>query len=66
MEYETIPKFKIFILEDTKAFSRQGRVYGLDSTEHKEFDSYEDALNWIQNDGSRQTEYIIMEVFRKP
>jgi len=66
MEYEAIPKFKVYILTDTGANGFAGRVYGFTNEAHKDFDTYDDALNWIQVNGDRHIEYTILEVLRKP
>jgi hypothetical protein len=65
MEQQCPSKFKIFVLGDTHVIVPEGRIYGLDSSLHKEFNTYEEALAWINYEGERNVDYVIIEVFRK-
>ncbi len=56
--------FKVFIITDNTAMSIT-KNYVLEDTNFA-FDDKHDATEWIEIEGCRQTDYVILEVFRKP
>jgi hypothetical protein len=62
MDHKPSHNFRIFILEETTTFVLKN--YLLVDTD-KFFETKEAALEWIENEGSTQLDYTIIEVYRK-
>lgn len=56
--------FKVFIITENNVMSIT-KNYVLEDTNFA-FHDKDDACDWIENEGYRQTDYVILEVFRKP
>jgi hypothetical protein len=65
MNYEVKSSYQVFVLADTNAIALNGRVYGLNKATNNDFASERDALEWIQNEGQRQLDYTVIEIYRK-
>ena len=61
--YKPIKKYKVFVIVDNTATSFT-KTHVLEDA-NIAFDNYDDAKEWIENNGYRQTDYVIIEVFRK-
>jgi hypothetical protein len=62
--YKPIKLFKVFIITENNVMSIT-KNYVLEDTNFA-FDDKHDDIDWIDHEGDRQTDYVILEVSRKP
>jgi len=62
-EYPAIPRYYVYEIISVPAMG--GSHNGLEKKEYKGFDEEEQAVEWIQIYGERQTVYTIVKEFRK-
>jgi hypothetical protein len=65
MNYEAKPHFEVFVLADTGGIAINGKIYGIRQATAELFKSTDDAIQWIQQKGERQTEYTVIQIYRK-
>ena len=62
-EYLAEKKYTIYFIVDNHNSSFR-KPFALEDT-HKSFHGYDEAERWIQDEGDRQDNYTIFDVFRK-
>ncbi len=63
MDYKPSVNYKIYILEETTTYLTKNYLL-VDTDQY--FETKEAAVEWIQNEGKRQLDYTIIEIYRKP
>jgi hypothetical protein len=62
-EYIAEKTYQVYIIVDSQN-SSFSKTYALEDT-HKSFPTYDEAEQWIQEEGDRQVNYTIINVIRK-
>ena len=62
-QYPAESRFKVYIVLGSNSMGKY--TYSLASATAEEFPSRDEAYRWIEEEGARQTDYLIIELFRK-
>lgn len=64
-DYKAIKKFHVYSIQDCHASSFD-KIFGLRMENPNPNRTYDEAVEWVQENGDRQVDYMIIEVYRKP
>jgi hypothetical protein len=64
-DYKASKKFLVCSIQECHIPSLD-KIFGLQFENQIPNASYDDAVEWIQNNGARQVDYTIIDVYRKP
>ena len=60
--YPPVDSYKIYIIVNSNS-PTPNRVYGLQDT-HKSFEGYDEAEQWIREEGEKYQEYTILKTYK--